>query len=160
MAQTPTPSTAPAGGAQPRPDGEPLPRKSFKEAKLPSEPASDRKLTLEGGVKLRERLVLIRASSETTVTTAETSTPLAIAYAFTNALLTADDKVATDAEGRSMISSRHELVLTTEALGRLGTEEAVQEAVLVAREEAAARAAMEFRGVELKEKLLSPRARI
>lgn len=86
------------------------------------------------------------------------SNPVATAFtiSISSALLDAQDQVVTR-DGKPVIANAHELVLTNEALGRLGSEEAVGTAIRDARQVAAARAALEFRGAMLAENLLSGR---
>lgn len=133
-----------------------MPRTQFVDkGAIPGEPATDVRIVLESGLELRERMVEVDTNADAALRPG--AAPTARSFVISNALLK-DGQVALDGEGRPRLSSKHEIAFTNEALGRLGTKEAVQEAVDDARAIAAARAETEFRGMMLHDTVLAPRA--
>jgi hypothetical protein len=125
---------------------------------IAGEPATDRKIALEDGTEFRERIVNIAATAENITTSAGNPAPNMLAYVISNALLDEDGAVTTDAAGRPLISSKHEIIFSNETLGNLGSAEAVQEAVDEARRIAAGKAQLEFRGALLAQQVLAGRS--
>lgn len=155
-----TPNTQAAGSIVPLPDAAPLPQETFADAgSMDGEPGTDVRIVLDDGLELRERIVVQAASAETVTTTAPNPAPTLVSYTVSNALLGPGGEVVLNDEGQPKIASRHELVLSAEAAGRLGTPEAVQGAVDEARRIAAAKARMEFVGMDLLSEVLGARTR-
>lgn len=131
-------------------------RASFVEHTLPGEPTGDRKLVLESGMTIRERLTVVDQRTDGIHTGASNPAAVAFTIVVSAALLDDQDRVATQ-NGKPVIAPAHEISLTNEALGRLGTQEAVQAAIRDAREVAAGRAELVFKGALLAESLLAGR---
>lgn len=131
-------------------------RTSFKEKTLKGEPSSDRQLVLASGMVIRERMTISDRRTDGVQTGAANPADVAFTISISSALLDKNGNVATQA-GRPIIAPAHEVTLTNEALGRLGTQEAVDAAILDARQVAAARAEMTFKGALLAETLLTGR---
>lgn len=131
---------------------DPPDRLAFEERPLKGEPATDRLLETETGRLLRERILVADARAENVVTPAD---PAATAFSLliSHAAVDADGAVARR-DGKPIIAPAHEVVLTLEALGRLGSEAAFDESIRAAREVAAAQADRVFRGGELADRLL------
>ena len=128
------------------PNPDPPPRAKFTESKMEGEPPEDRMLVLEDGTKLRERMVRIEQRADRVM--ADDAAPTEITWALSNALLGPNGKVVYKDE-KPVIAPIHEVKMTLEALGRLGSQEAVDAAMMQAREEAAAMAALNFKGAAL-----------
>lgn len=135
---------------------EPPARAPFAENDLPGEPAGDRKLVLESGMVMRERLVLSDRRADGVVSGAASPADVAFTVSISAALLNDADQVVT-LDGRPVIAPAHEVTLTNEALGRLGSAEAVDAAILDAREVAAARAELAFKGALLAARVFAGR---
>lgn len=132
----------------PPPTPEP-PRVPFEEGELPGEPLGDVKLTLASGEVLRERIVLLHQGWENVTTPSAGSAPTMIIVGISNALLDGDDKVARNAEGKPIIATAYPVTCTAEGLGRIGTEAELRAALNLERQAAAAKAAIECRGMAL-----------
>jgi hypothetical protein len=117
-------------------------REPFTESPLPAEPASDVKLTLGDGTKLRERVVRSQSNHGAT-------------FRFTFTKLDANDQVET-ADGVPLITHSHELCLQGEEAARLG-QQGVANAVQQAREVAAAKAQDFFNGLVMVDRLFGDR---
>lgn len=136
----------------------PMPRLKFHATKIPGEPATDRKLTLENGRLLRERLVQTATTSADVATGAETVAPTAVTLTLSLVALEPNGKtVARNSAGGVKIAPAHEILLHGEHLARLGTSAAVQAEIDRIREEAAARASAHFEGMDLLEQVLAAR---
>lgn len=122
--------------SEPQPPRE---RADFKEASLPKEPKSDVKLTLDDGTILRERMRKIPSENG------------GYSLVLTSVKLDKKDVVSSE------VAPPHEIVLTGEALARLGSPEKIREAIDDARKEAAAAARDHFRGLEMGEQVLAER---
>lgn len=116
----------------------PRARAKFKEAKLPKEPKSDVKITLDDGTVLRERMKKVESDH-------------GYSLVLTNVRLDENDAVTTAP------SPAHEVVFSGETLARLGSVEAIQNAIDVAREEAAALARDHFKGLEMGQQVIASR---
>jgi hypothetical protein len=127
------------------------PRAKFKERKLKGEPATDRKVVLEGGFALRERVDRIETLADGVVTAAPSVAPTTIIVGISHALLDEADKVARNAAGAAKISTCYTVTFDAEALGRIGSTEALREIMLIEREKAAAQARLQFEGMALAE---------
>lgn len=124
---------------------------------IAGEPPTDVRIVVAGsGTPLRERLVLTAADADATLAAGKAQ-PTSRTITISNALLDADGKVVVDAAGQPLLSTRHELLLTNDQLGRLG-EEGLEAAVLEARRQAAALADRQFAGAKVYAKLLAARA--
>lgn len=133
-------------------------RAKFRENKMAGEPATDRKLTLESGRVLRERMVQTAATAPDVATPAELVAPTGITLTLSLVALGADGKtVARNAGGGVKIAPAHEVLLLGENLARLGTAAAVAAEIDRIREEAAARADAHFEGMALLEQVLAAR---
>lgn len=132
-------------------------RAAFTEETLPGEPTGDRKLILESGMEIRERLTITDQRVDGVQTGASNPASVAFTILISSALLDENGKVATT-NGQPVIAPAHEISLTNEALGRLGTQEAVDAAIRDAREVAAARAEMSFKGALLAQALIAERS--
>lgn len=112
-----------------------LPRMAFEEVAVLR--GTDRKLRLQNGMELRERL--IRRPHEG-----------GFNIAISNALLDEDGKVARDGEGAHRIHPLpHEVSFSGAALATLGSKEKIEAALLAQREIAAAQAHAFFTGMDL-----------
>ncbi len=131
-------------------------RASFTEEQLKGEPSGDRKLVLESGMEIRERLTVTDMRADGVQTQAASPAAVAFTIVISSALLDGKGKVVT-VNGQPVIAPAHEISLTNEALGRLGTQEAVDAAIRDAREVAAARAEMSFKGAMLAQALIAER---
>src|SRR5438128_8789140 len=106
----------------------PEPRKeNFTEAKLPEEPKSDVKMTLESGVVLRERIYKIEHGEGVT-------------FAFTYTQLDADGNVIKTRSGQPLISPTHEVAFMGENAAKFSGSE-INTQLREGRKVAAARAA-------------------
>lgn len=169
MAKAPTAATPPPPAAAPvsladlgveiTPAVAPeIPRVKFREKKIPGKPATDRILTLEGGRVLRERLARTAATALDVATDAALVAPTGVTLTLSLAALEPDgETVARNAAGGAKIAPVHEVLLLGENLARLGTVAAVQAEIDRIREEAAARAAAHFEGMDLLEHVLAAR---
>lgn len=136
------------------------PRAKFREATLKDKPATDRKLTLDSGVKLRERIE--RVPVEALATGGGTVTEGTFNLVITHALLTEADEVATAPDGSFRIkggSHRHEIAFDAERMGAM-TEPQILAAELQQREVAAHKAALFFDGLDKAERLFGGRVTI
>jgi hypothetical protein len=112
----------------------PEPRRAkFAEAKLPSEPKSDVKLTLESGMVLRERVQRVETGGATN-----------LLLTFTK--LDSSGRVERDASGDPIVSPAHEIAFIPENTAHL-SDAAIAKALKDAREAAAARAEDHFKGM-------------
>lgn len=137
-------------------NNEQLAKVEFSEKPLDGEPESDRLLTLQSGVMLRERMIVADITTMQIKSEAEVE-PSGFAISISNALLEADGSVAKDEQGRFKIAPAHEISFTDEALARLGSKEAIALAVEDARQIAAAKAETIFKGRELAKEVLGER---
>lgn len=122
----------------------------FEESELPDEPEGDCKIVLPCGMALRERF-MVEEQGDAGLANGN-ATPMGFVFKISHAQLDEADAVKMS-DGRYLISSAHEMVLSAEELGRLGTADAVEEARQQARQVAAAYAQRKFRGLELSQLL-------
>lgn len=114
---------------------EPEPRRAkFSEAKLPAEPKSDVKLTLESGMVLRERIQRVDSGGATN-----------LRVTFTR--LDKNGQVERDGSGDPIVSPVHEIAFIPENTANLSAAE-LAASLKHARETAAARAEDHFKGME------------
>lgn len=118
----------------------------FVEEPLPEEPVTDRKLVLDDGTQLRERIV------ESAPNDGMGGRSLAI----TTAQLDSDGKVVMGSDGKPLLS-RFERRFTAEGLANLGSAEAMRRAVEDARRQAAAKAPLEIEAQKVLDSLLGER---
>jgi len=132
-------------------------RARFRESKLEGEPETDRKLTLEDGVELRERIERAPLADERVSAgpVAEGGYNLVI----THALLTPEGEVARGPDGSFRIkqgSHRHEAMFDAERMGAMSDDQ-ILAALLQQREVAAHKAALFFAGLQAGERLFGER---
>jgi hypothetical protein len=131
----------------PTPEGATPQGVAFTEHPLPKEPATDLKLVLEDGKTLRERFTLRPAGARGVVgpsNAANTEFNLLISLA----ALDENDNVRRDADGAPLIAPAHEVLISLETAGRLGSADALEAEVKKAREVAAAYASRAFQGAD------------
>lgn len=159
--RTPTPEELEEVGVEvTRPAPQPPRRTRFREAKLQGEPETDRKITLlDEDMVLRERIVQT-SDGRGVQSSADAVAPTARSLTISLALLDAEGGVVRNSAGEVLIAPAHETLLIGENMARLGTQEAVAEAIKMEREVAAAKAADHFKGMELMDAVLGDRVKI
>lgn len=123
-------------------------RAKFVEFDLPDEPETDRKIKVDG-TNMRERVSIIHSQVEGVVTPEGEAAPNVMIVGISNALLDSKDKVVKTADDKPKIATCYPVTFTAEALGRIGTPEKLRQALLIHREQAAAKAKLEFDGMAI-----------